>query len=420
MAQDVDELEQELKNLRELNRQLEQQIERAHQMALKAEFASVAKSQFLANMSHEIRTPLNGIIGFTELLQATPLSDEQREYVTTIRDSSTALLRIIEDILDFSKIEADRLELESSAFNLRELVGRVCEIIKPRLAGKPVVLEFIGADKIPSQVIGDSHRVRQVLTNLVGNAAKFTEQGSIIVDAAVDERKNDALLIHFTVKDTGIGINKKVLKEVFEPFRQADSSTTRKYGGTGLGLAISRRLARLMGGDVWAESEEGKGSTFHFTGWFKHTPTAEILTEFGKDTKDKTQEMYINATILLADDNPVNRRLATTILEKAGCSVECAENGKEVVEKFLERQNTYDLVLMDLHMPDMDGMTACEKIRSKGCRVPIIAMTADILAEDRQTCLNSGMDDCLIKPYTRESLLAMVRQWIGKQHQAGA
>ncbi|MCX8045222.1 MAG: ATP-binding protein [Desulfobacterota bacterium] len=415
MAANDRSLEEELHNLQELNRQLEEQIERAHQMALKAEFASVAKSQFLANMSHEIRTPLNGIIGFTELLQGTQLTEEQREYVTTIRDSSVALLRIIEDILDFSKVEAGRLDLEATTFSPRDIVLRVCDIIRPKILGKPVTLKTHGIETLPDDVIGDPHRTRQVLTNLVGNAAKFTEQGSIIIEGGVDEKREGRVLLHFRIKDTGIGMTKKALKEIFEPFRQADSSTTRRYGGTGLGLAISRKIARLMGGDVWAESELGKGSIFHFTGWFQEAGRQHVAEHAVSAYPTSETPAEIKATILLADDNPVNQRLASTMLAKAGCRVECAHNGKEAVEKVLQNGSCYDLVLMDLHMPVMDGISACEQIRTCGCSVPIIAMTADVLADDRQACLQAGMNDCLIKPYTKDALLAMVKKWVGKK-----
>jgi len=413
MTPDTKSLEEELNTLRDINRQLEEQIERVHQIAFKAEFASVAKSQFLANMSHEIRTPLNGIIGFTELLQETPLTPDQREYVATIRDSSNALLRIIEDILDFSKIEAGHLELEATVFNIKDLLVRVCDIIRPKLSTKPVNLMLHEAENIPSQIIGDPHRTRQVLLNLLGNAAKFTEQGSISIQTSIDERNEEKILLHFVVRDTGIGMSGKVIKEIFEPFRQADSSTTRKYGGTGLGLAISRKIARLMGGDVWAESQLGKGSVFHFTGWFKEC--AEYVTR-SEDTEVKVPcaEATVNTTVLIADDNPVNRRLASKILEKAGCAVEFAENGKEAVEKFSAQSDRIDLILMDIHMPDMDGMTACEKIRAQGYTVPIIAMTADVLADDRQACLAAGMNDCLVKPYKKEDLILKLKQWVKK------
>lgn len=414
MASDCNDRERELESLRELNRQLEEQIERAHEMALKAEFASVAKSQFLANMSHEIRTPLNGIIGFTELLMETGLTDAQREYVATIRDSGTALLRIIEDILDFSKIEAGHLDLETIAFSPGDIVAQVCAIVRPRIAQKNVDLVSHVAENTPAHVLGDPHRTRQVLLNLVGNAAKFTEQGRIEVTVACDDAADDRMLLHFTVADTGIGVSKKTLKEIFEPFRQADSSTTRKYGGTGLGLAISRKISNLMQGDVWAESELGKGSVFHFTGKFKKALFAAQPSE-QPAAAVSAGDALLHAHILLADDNPVNRKLAMTMLQKMGCAIECAVNGREAVEKFIAAPDRYDLVLMDLHMPEMDGFSACEKIRATGSKIPIIAMTADVLHDDRAACLNSGMNDCLTKPYTREKLHEVIGHWVGSK-----
>ncbi len=553
-----------LKELRETNDQLEAAIERANSMAVKAELASLAKSEFLANMSHEIRTPLNGVIGFTDMLLETDLTEEQSDYAKTIKRSGEALLSLINDILDFSKIEAGQMHLEEIEFDPEVLCYDVCELIRPRISGRPVELLCRIGDQVPSKIKGDPHRFRQVLMNLLGNAAKFTESGEIELALDVDEESEGRVKLHAMVRDTGIGIPNDKLSVIFEPFQQADGSTTRKYGGTGLGLPICKKIASLMEGDVWAESTPGEGSVFHFTAWvgaveerseekilrpvslkdkralvvddnptnleiIQHTlekagmrveallDSTEVLDkiregveggnpfhicildivmpaqdgfevasqirnlpppggnipllafssttaggakrsrEAGFDgflTKpvrrdklikmiegllagktDKAEErasgeimtqysveeaLKRSVRILLAEDNPVNQKLAKLMLTKGGYLVEVANNGKEALEKFRERADDLDIIFMDVQMPEMDGLSATHEIRKaeqNGLRtqrgpIPIVAMTANAMKGDRERCLEAGMNDYISKPIKREVVFQILNKWV--------
>ncbi len=563
----VDRIDKEAKILRELretNEHLEAAIERANAMAVKAELASLAKSEFLANMSHEIRTPLNGVIGFTDMLLETDLTEEQADYAKTIKRSGEALLSLINDILDFSKIEAGQMDLEEIEFDPEVLAYDVCELVRPRLAGKPVELLCRIGDQVPSKIKGDPHRFRQVIMNLLGNAAKFTESGEIELALHVDQENGDRVKFHTTVRDTGIGIPQNKLSAIFEPFQQADGSTTRKYGGTGLGLPICKKIASLMGGDVWAESELGKGSVFHFTAWVlkareayheerlrpaslkgkkalvvDDNPTnleiiqhileragmrvealrdsAKVIEELKKaaeandpfhicildiimppldgfetarairkqpppigdlpllafssssaggakksleagfngfltkpvrrekilkmlegllsENRDKTQDakspkimtqysveeaLKRSVRILLAEDNPVNQKLAKLMLTKGGYLVEVANNGKEALEMYTSRPEDFDIIFMDVQMPEMDGLTATRAIREEeanGLRanqgpIAIVAMTANAMKGDREKCLEAGMDDYISKPIKREVVFEIINKWV--------
>ena len=564
----IDRIDREQRILRELqniNEQLEAALERANEMALKAELANLAKSEFLANMSHEIRTPLNGVIGFTEMLLDTDLTEEQEDYAKTIKRSGEALLSLINDILDFSKIEAGQMDLEEIDFDPEVLCFDVCELVKPRISDRPVELLCRIGDDVPSKVKGDPHRFRQVLLNLLSNAVKFTESGEIELSLDVEEETKDKIKLHVRVRDTGIGIAQDKLDEIFEPFRQADGSTTRKYGGTGLGLPICKKLASLMNGDVWAESEPGKGSTFHFialVGKSHETKTRQIVpvslsgkrvllvddnkknleilnhylqkagmrttalirgqdvlptleqawqekdpfhlcimdirmpgmsgyevakqirnsskpfrnipllafsssvaggakscSEAGFDgfltkpvrrerllriaeglvgtpqkdqesdrkNRDKIMTQYSvqedlkrSIRILLAEDNPVNQKLAKLMLTKAGYQVEVANNGKEVLEKLKKDPDKYSLIFMDVQMPEMDGISATKAIRrreakkgvKKNGRIPIVAMTANAMKGDREKCIDAGMDDFITKPIKREMVFEMINKWV--------
>ena len=418
-----DNLEEEVSSrtaeLKNTNTQLEESVERANFMAKKANEANKAKSEFLANMSHEIRTPMNAIIGFSEILSDEDLTSEQEKYVSTIQVAGKNLLQLINDILDFSKIEAGKLSTEIVNCDFEEFMESLNSLLRPLATEKGLAFAIVRKADLPSNVRIDPVRVRQCLINLTGNAIKFTEKGHVYINIDLEYHDSEPFL-RFDVEDTGIGIPRDKLSSIFDAFTQADGSTTRKFGGTGLGLTITRQLTELLDGKIMVESEDGKGSVFTIlmpagVDMMNQTiipqkPKKAVVQGSLEKAKKEAQEIAEVGSILVVEDTEANQFLMRSLLERMGYKVRIVENGLEAIEA-VDEEN-FDVILMDMQMPVMNGYKATRKLRANGYVLPIIALTAHAMNGDDTKCFEAGCDEYLSKPVDRIKLTEMLNKYI--------
>ena len=405
-----------------INSELEQRSIELDAALMVAEQATQAKSEFLSNMSHEIRTPLSAIIGYSDLVLRTGLPPRQYDYINKIHIAGQSLLNIINDILDFSKIEARQLKMEQIEFRLEEAFANMGTLVQQKAEEKSLNLRVETLPLIVPCLIGDPHRLSQILVNLLSNAVKFTERGDIVLETSLLTKESNRVELKFSVRDTGIGISSEQIDNLFQPFTQADRSTTRRYGGTGLGLSIARQLVELMGGEIWCESMPGQGSAFSFTAWFSiclKNGTDHCCSVCSRNTAHKEEQEFdfFDSIILLVEDDEINQQLAIELLMKTGAKVYLAANGKEAVDMIMDGGVKYDLVLMDIQMPIMDGYEATKLIRSD-CRftsLPVIAVTAHAMEEERQKILEAGIDAHITKPIHTQTMLQVMKFFLRKQ-----
>jgi PAS domain S-box-containing protein len=416
VVRDITERMQVERELRAANELLSNATQWAKELAANAEIASAAKSMFLASVSHEIRTPMNGILGMTDLALLTDLTADQREYLQTIRSSAESLLGLLNDILDFAKAEAERMELHPAPFRLRKHLDKLLRPLKHHALEKQIGLEWEVDGDVPDSLVGDAGRLRQILINLVGNAVKFTDAGSVDVRVSLRGEKDGRLRLLFVVSDTGVGIDPARWSEVFEPFKQLDVSAKRRRGGTGLGVSISEKLAELMGGRLYFSSLPEEGSTFAFCAEVEHGPEVDISEEelaAEQSRLDALPQPARSYRCLVAEDNLVNQTMVLKMLKIGGHAVEIASNGREALA--MAKAQNFDVILMDIQMPEMDGIEATlalrEWERQNSRHAPILAMTAHAMPGDRDRCLRAGMDGYLSKPVRIGDLLRAVEHY---------